>query len=57
MFPQTKLQDADLLAAKPKPYKISEGGGLYLLVKPDGGKHWRMKYRIGGKERNYSIGE
>ena len=27
---------------KPKPYKLSDGGGMYLLVSPDGGRYWRM---------------
>ncbi len=58
MFPQTKLQDAEILASQPKakPYKLSEGGGLYLLVSPNGAKYWQMKYRFEGKERKYAIG-
>lgn len=58
MFPHSKLKDADILAAKPKSksYKLSEGGGLYLLVTPYGAKYWRMKYRFAGKEKTYAIG-
>ncbi|MGC9159342.1 MAG: Arm DNA-binding domain-containing protein [Terracidiphilus sp.] len=29
-----------------KPYKLSDGGGLYLEVDPSGGKYWRFKYRF-----------
>ena len=46
---------------KDKPRKLSDGGGLYLLVLPKGrdGKprrHWRYKYRIAGSENLYAIG-
>lgn len=39
-----------------KPYKISDGGGLFLLVKPNGSKLWRLKYRHLGKEKLISFG-
>lgn len=39
-----------------KEYKLSDGGGLYLLVKPNGSKMWRLKYRHLGTERTLSIG-
>ncbi|PZP56474.1 MAG: integrase [Micavibrio aeruginosavorus] len=39
-----------------KPYKIADGGGLYLLVKPNGSKHWRVKYRFLGKEKLLALG-
>ena len=45
--------------AKPRetPYKLFDGGGLYLLVTPAGGKHWKMKYRqANGKENVLSFG-
>lgn len=32
------------------------GGGLFLLVKPTGGKLWRWKYRLQGKENLFAIG-
>jgi hypothetical protein len=46
-------------AAKPdkKPYKMFDGGGLYLEVKPPNSKLWRLKYRYLGKEKKLSIGE
>jgi integrase len=40
-----------------KPYKLADGGGLYLEVTPSGGKHWRYRYRLNGKETIYTIGE
>jgi integrase len=41
---------------KPKPFKLSDGGGLHLLVQPAGGKLWRMKYRFAGREKLLSFG-
>jgi integrase len=54
--PLTQLQ---IKAAKPgsKPYKLADGGGLYVEVMPTGGKLWRMKYRQpDGKENRLSFG-
>jgi integrase len=44
--------------AKPssKPKKLSDGGGLFLLLHPSGSKYWRMKYRFMGKEKLLAIG-
>ncbi|MFD1244143.1 tyrosine-type recombinase/integrase [Paralysiella testudinis] len=52
------LNDRQIKNAKPaeKAYKISDGHGLHLLIKPNGGKYWRLKYRIDGKEKLLSIG-
>ena len=36
--------------------KLSDGGGLYLTLTPNGTPVWRLKYRIAGKEKLYSIG-
>lgn len=53
-----KLTDIDCKTAKPKDkaYKITDGGGLYLEVQPNGRKYWRMKYRFNGKESRLSFG-
>jgi integrase len=45
-----KLQSSD------RPYKRSDQNGLYVLVKPNGSKHWHFKYRFGGKEKLMSYG-
>jgi integrase len=52
------LADLQIRRAKPatKPYKLVDGKGLYLLVHPNGSKYWRLKYRIGGKEKLLAIG-
>jgi integrase len=52
------LTDTRGRTAKPhdKPYKLSDGGGMYLLIKPDGGRYWRRDYRFVGKRRTLSLG-
>lgn len=44
--------------AKPdtKPRRLSDGRGMYLEIAPSGGKWWRFKYRIAGRERRISLG-
>ena len=39
-----------------KPKKLSDGGGLYLLLNPNGSKWWRLKYRFNGSEKLLSLG-
>lgn len=57
-MPENLLTDAKVKAAKPtdRDWKLSDGGGLFLLVKPTGGKLWRWKYRLQGKENLFAIG-
>lgn len=52
------LTDTAIRNAKPadNPQKLFDGGGLFLLVTPNGGKWWRLKYRYAGKEKLLSIG-
>lgn len=38
------------------PYKLSDGGGLHLLVNADGAKYWRLAYRWHGKQRTLAFG-
>ncbi|MBT7560916.1 MAG: DUF4102 domain-containing protein, partial [Proteobacteria bacterium] len=42
-------------ACKDKPYKITDGGGLYVLVKAKG-KYWRYNYRFAGKRKTLALG-
>lgn len=52
------LTDVAVRTAKPtsKPVKMYDEGGLFLIVTPSGGKWWRFKYRIDGKEKLLSLG-
>lgn len=53
-----KLNARQVETSKPKEkaYKLADGGGLFLLVNPNGSRYWRMKYRIGGKEKLLAVG-
>jgi integrase len=52
------LTDVAIRNAKPgdKPYKLTDGAGMFLLVTPAGGKLWRLKYRVDGREKLLAIG-
>jgi len=52
------LTDIQVRKAKPaeKPQRLFDGGGLYLEVSPSGGKLWRWKYRVAGKEKRLALG-
>lgn len=54
----TPLTERQVRNASPKqkPYKLGDGGGLYLLVDPSGKCFWRMKYHRGNKETSVSFG-
>lgn len=52
------LTDIGIRNAKPgeKAIKLADGAGMFLLVTPAGGKLWRLKYRIDGREKLLAIG-
>ena len=52
------LKDVGVRNAKPgpKPRKLSDGGGLHVLVQPTGGKLWRLAYRFAGKQKTLALG-
>lgn len=39
-----------------KPLKMADGGGLYLLVQPNGAKYWRLAYRFDAKQKTLALG-
>ena len=53
------LSDIQVSKAKPqtKDYKLSDGGGLHLLVTPSGGRLWRLQYRFDGKQKLLALGQ
>lgn len=55
IVPLTDLQ-VNKAKAQAKEVKLFDGGGLFLLVTPSGGKLWRLKYKYGGKEGLLSFG-
>ena len=50
---EVKIRNAKGRAA---PYKLADGGALYLLVRADGARYWRMDYRWQGKRRTLALG-
>jgi len=53
-----RLSDTAIRNEKPdaKQKKLFDGGGLFLLIAPAGGKWWRLKYRIDNREKLLSLG-
>lgn len=53
------LTDAQIrrLKAPEKEKKLSDSEGLYLLLKPSGGRLWRMAYRFSGKQKALALGQ
>jgi integrase len=58
MAPKHGAHRYSIRNAKPKerPYKLGDSLGLFLLVQPSGGKLWRLKYRLAGKEKKLALG-
>jgi diguanylate cyclase (GGDEF)-like protein/PAS domain S-box-containing protein len=52
------LTDSRIRQTQPgsKTIKLSDGGGMYLLVRPDGSRYWRLDYRFGGKRKTLALG-
>ena len=55
----SKLTDTAIRSAKAteKPRKLFDGGGLFLLLKPNGARLWQLKYRVSGREKLLSFGQ
>lgn len=52
------LTDLEVKKAKATdaPKKLTDGGGLFLLVQTNGGKYWRLAYRFAGKQKTLALG-
>lgn len=52
------LTDTAIRKAKPqdKPYRLSDGGSLFLWITPSGGKLWRWSYSFEGREKLMTFG-
>ncbi len=54
----TPLTDIRIRQTPPaaKPIKLADGGGMYLLLRPDGSRYWRLDYRYEGKRKTLALG-
>lgn len=52
------LNDRQIRNLKPTATirKLSDGGGLALVCKPNGGKYWHLNFKFNGKQKTLSIG-
>jgi len=52
------LTDTTVRKSRPgnRPRKLSDGGGLHLLLTPSGGRLWRLQYRFAGKQKMVAFG-
>src|SRR5271157_971618 len=52
------LRDTAVRNARPsaKPKKLSDSGGLHVLIQPTGSKLWRLAYRFAGKQKTLALG-
>ena len=53
------LTDSALRGLKPHeaPFKLADGGGLYILAMPNGAKYWPYNYILGGKAKTLALGQ
>jgi integrase len=53
-----RLTELAVKKTKPadKPFRLFDGGGMYLEVQPSGSRYWRLKYRFQGKEKLLGLG-
>tara|TARA_R110000787_G_scaffold42377_19_gene104254 strand:+ start:4406 stop:5605 length:1200 start_codon:yes stop_codon:yes gene_type:complete len=54
-----RLTELQVKNAKPKikKYTVADGGGLTLMVLPDGSRYWRLRYRINGRAKMVAVGK
>ena len=51
------IKEIENAKPKDKKYKLTDGGGLCILIQPWGGKVWLWPYRFNGAEKNMTFGE
>lgn len=56
MMPLTAIGIKNALPRE-RPYKVADFEGLYLLVKPNGGKYWRMNYSFRHRQNTLALGK
>lgn len=58
LVPTMPLNDLRIRKTSPadKPLRIADGGGLFIEIRPSGGKLWRYAYRLHGKQKLLALG-
>lgn len=51
------IKQIDAAKPKDKPYRISDGNGLYLYIPASGKKVWQLRYQFEGKEKIHTVGK
>ncbi|MGM5532530.1 tyrosine-type recombinase/integrase [Mixta calida] len=51
------VKQIDAAKPKDKPYRISDGNGLYLYIPASGKKVWQLRYQFEGKEKIHTVGK
>ncbi|AIX73005.1 MULTISPECIES: tyrosine-type recombinase/integrase [Mixta] len=51
------VKQIDAAKPKEKPYRISDGNGLYLYIPASGKKVWQLRYQFEGKEKIHTVGK
>ncbi|GHU29198.1 hypothetical protein AGMMS50256_13560 [Betaproteobacteria bacterium] len=51
-----KNEQVERARAKDKPYRLTDGDGMFLLVDTRGGRYWRMDYSYAGKRKTLALG-
>ncbi|HGT3367226.1 TPA: Arm DNA-binding domain-containing protein [Pseudomonas aeruginosa] len=54
-MPLTALQVKNA-APRERDYGLADGGGLFLWIRGAGGKSWRFRFRLDGKQSHISLG-
>ena len=49
-------QQVQAIKSKDKPFKVTDGMGLYMLVMPNGAKYWHFRYRLNQKQQTLALG-
>lgn len=56
MLNKLTAKEIENLETRESIYRVTDGGGMYLEVHPNGSRYWRLKYRFLGKEKRLAIG-
>ena len=40
-----------------KPYRLKDGGGLFLMLGPSGSKSWQYRYKLDGRGQTATLGK